>query len=96
MTGPAETTPNDVPSYRNQGTWKRGAFMLFFIIAIGIAQAIINLTAIVQFLSLLITGSRNEPLAKFGTALGAWLEQAAAFQACASDEKPYPFGGWPA
>ncbi len=44
--------------------WIRGAFMLFFLFAFGIAQGLLTLTAAVQFLSLLIADKPNGHLEK--------------------------------
>jgi hypothetical protein len=75
--------------------WIRGAFMVFFLIAFGIAQGLLALTAVVQFLSLLIAGKPNVFLAGFGRSLGIWLDQTARFQSAASDERPFPWAAWP-
>ena len=75
--------------------WIRGAFMVFFLIAFGIAQGLLTLTAVIQFLSLLITRHSNAFLTNFGRSLGQWLAQTAQFQSCASDERPFPWAPWP-
>ena len=75
--------------------WRRGAYMLFFVVAFGIGQALINLTALVQFLTLLIGGKPNEFLAAFGRSLGRWFADVTAFQSGASEEKPFPWAPWP-
>jgi len=75
--------------------WIRGAFMLFFLAAFGIAQGLVGLTAVIQFLSLLIAGRRNEFLAGFGRSIGLWLNQVARFQSAESDERPFPWAPWP-
>ena len=75
--------------------WIRGAFMIFFLIAFGIAQGLLTLTAVVQFVSLLIAGRPNAFLAGFGRSLGRWLDQTAQFQSAASDERPFPWAAWP-
>lgn len=76
--------------------WIRGVFMLFFLFAFGIAQALLALAAVVQFLSLLIAGGPNEFIARFGHSLGLWLRQTARFQTAASEERPFPWAPWPA
>ena len=75
--------------------WIRGAFMLFFLFAFGLGQGLLTLTAVVQFLSLLIAGKPNAFLAGFGRSLGLWLDQTARFQSAASDERPFPWAPWP-
>ena len=63
--------------------------------AFGIAQGLVALTAVIQFLSLLITRQPNTFLTNFGRSLGQWLAQTAQFQSCASDERPFPWAPWP-
>ena len=75
--------------------WIRGAFMIFFLIAFGIAQGLLALTAVVQFLSLLIAGKPNVFLTNFGRSLGLWLGETARFQSAATDERPFPWAAWP-
>ena len=78
-----------------QKAWIRGVFMVFFLIAFGIAQGLLALTAVVQFLSILIAGNPNTFLTSFGRSLGRWLDQTAQFQSAASDERPFPWAPWP-
>ena len=75
--------------------WKRGLFMLLFMIAFGIAQALLDLTAIVQFLWLLFASEPNQFLVRFGRSLSLWLADAARFLSCASNEMPFPWKNWP-
>jgi hypothetical protein len=75
--------------------WIRGAFMLFFLFAFGIGQTLLAVTAVIQFLSLLITRQPNAFLTNFGRSLGQWLAQTSQFQSCASDERPFPWAPWP-
>lgn len=75
--------------------WKRGLFMLLFIIAFGIAEAILGLIAVVQFLWLLFTREPNQSLVSFGKSLAFWLADVAAFQSCATEQKPFPWDEWP-
>jgi hypothetical protein len=78
-----------------RGVWKRGLFMLLFAVAFGIAQALLNLLAIVQFLWLLSTNGPNQFLLRFGRSLSVWFADAARFLSCATDEMPFPWKSWP-
>ena len=82
-------------SFTNPETWKRGVFMLVFMVAFGISQSLLFLMTLVQFVWLLFKQEHNRPLAEFGKSLAAWLSEAAAFLVCATDEKPFPWKGWP-
>ena len=75
--------------------WKRGMFMILFMIAFGIGQALLNICAIVQFLWLLFAGEPNRFLVGFGRSLAIWLAEAARFLICASEEMPFPWKSWP-
>jgi hypothetical protein len=75
--------------------WKRGLFMLLFMVAFSIAQALLNLLAIVQFLWLLFASTPNQFLLRFGRSLSVWLADTALFLACATDDMPFPWKAWP-
>lgn len=93
MTTQAQTA-EPIPHNR-KAVWFRGLYMLFFIIAIGLAQSLLNVIAIVQFLSMLIFGKANDQLSQFGTSLGVWLKDVAAFQAGTTETRPFPWSDWP-
>jgi hypothetical protein len=76
--------------------WVRGLFMLSFLIALGVAQVVLNFAAIVQFLWLLIAREPNEFLLHFGSSLAKWVADAVRFLTGASEEKPFPWKEWPA
>ncbi|MEM9044498.1 MAG: DUF4389 domain-containing protein [Pseudomonadota bacterium] len=78
-----------------KAVWLRGLYMLFFVIAFGLVQSIVNLIALVQFVSMLVFNGPNEQLARFGASLGMWLSEVAAFQAGSTENKPFPWGEWP-
>jgi hypothetical protein len=81
---------------RSQAAWTRGLFMLLFLIAFHIAQWLLTLVTVVQFVWLLAAGEPNRFLQGFGGSLSAWLAEAARFMTCATDEKPFPWRPWPA
>jgi hypothetical protein len=74
--------------------WMRGLMMLIFAILIGLAQTILHVLTVVQFVLMLIDkGKPNAQIAGFGKSLGGWLAKAAAFQTAQSEAKPWPFEG---
>lgn len=75
--------------------WVRGLVMLLFMVAMGFAQVLLNLVAVVQFVWLLVYGERNHGLGDFGASLAKWSAQAILFLSCASNEKPFPWQQWP-
>ncbi len=88
-------TEQPVPAAITSDTWKRGLIMLVLIIAFGVGQWLLYLTAVVQFVWLLIAKERNGLLAGFGKSLALWLAETARFLCCATDEKPFPWRSWP-
>lgn len=75
--------------------WMRGLFMLLLMLAFGIAQGLLWVTAIVQFLWLFFAGEPNALLVRFGKSLSLWLAETARFVTCATEEKPFPWAPWP-
>ena len=76
--------------------WKRLAFMVLFVIAIGITEAIVIVIAVLQFLIKIFTGTTNDKLEDFGFSLGIFVGQIYSFISFKSDETPYPFDReWP-
>ena len=75
--------------------WTRGLVMLAFVIMFAIAESLLAVLALVQFLWMLLTGDRNRALTDFGAALGRWMSQVASFQAAETEERPFPWAPWP-
>ena len=76
-------------------TWGRLLYMILFALVFNIAELVLGLVAIVQFLFRLITGAPDERLRQFGVSLGAYLRQIVLFQTFASEDRPFPFAPWP-
>lgn len=67
-------------------------YMLLIAFMISVAQTVLGVATIVQFIVMLV--NNNEPnarLADFGTDLGIWIAKAARFQTAASNVKPWPW-----
>lgn len=89
-------TPSDPETPSDAGAvWKRGLIMLIFAVGFTVAEALLGLIAVLQFLWLLIDGAPNPRLAHFGRALGRWLADVAEFQSCATERRPFPWSDWP-
>jgi hypothetical protein len=89
------------PSYRparhrltDAALWRRGAVMLVLLVLVMLARWVILVVAVGQFLWVLVTGRRNEDLARFGADLGRWLAAATGFLAFADDNAPFPWSRW--
>ena len=74
--------------------WLRGLLMLVFAFFFGIAEALLFVSAVVQFFWILFTKKPNHKIANFGESLGKWLERVALFQMGASEKLPFPWSEW--
>ncbi|MEO0622531.1 MAG: DUF4389 domain-containing protein [Pseudomonadota bacterium] len=88
-------TETQAETFDRRPIWKRGGLMLIFVIAFSIAQVMLNLAAVVQFITMLLTGKPNQFVAEFGRSLAIWLAEVSAFQTGATENKPFPFASWP-
>jgi uncharacterized membrane protein YqjE len=70
----------------------RLVYMVLIAIMISLAQTILGVATVLQFIIMLINQKEpNKRLAEFGTDLGVWIAKAARFQTAASNVKPWPW-----
>lgn len=93
--GPSGPPPRDAPPTfaPPESPWLRGLHMLIVAVAFWVAQWLLGLAAVAQFLWLLFGKERNASIAAFGAGLSRWMAEAAAFLTAASEERPFPFKG---
>lgn len=71
---------------------ERLIFMTLIAIMISVAQTVLGVMTIIQFIIMLVSNKQpNERLAEFGTDLGIWIAKAARYQTAASNVKPWPW-----
>ena len=80
---------------KNQSTWMRGLYMLLYLIFSRIAEIVLAVVVLFQFLLKLFTGETNDRLLKLGQGLSTYLYQMFQYLTFNSEYKPYPFGAWP-
>lgn len=80
----------------SKDVWIRGLYMVFFALAWSLSEVLLVFSVIFQFLTVLITGSANLPLLRFGQNLARYHYQIAQFVSFNSEERPFPFADWPA
>lgn len=80
---------------KSERQWLRGLFMLLFLIIYEIAEMILIVVTLGQFLFSIVTGNNNNNLRQFGDSLAQFVRQIATFLTYNSDEKPFPFSDWP-
>jgi len=76
-------------------TWMRLVYMLLFAIVLNLAELVVAVIAVVQFVSRLVSGQINQQLAEFGEGLAAYFRQIIGFLTFHSEDKPFPFAPWP-
>lgn len=75
--------------------WLRGLYMVFFSIAWGLSEILLVFTVVIQFFTVLIGGSANLPLLRFGQNLSRYHYQMARFVSFNTETRPFPFSDWP-
>jgi hypothetical protein len=77
--------------------WLRLLYIVGYALMFQVAEVVLVVLVVVQFLIVLFTGARNINLTDFAGQLGEWLRQSVAFMTWVDDERPWPFGrAWPA
>lgn len=85
-----EPEPHHTPP--KGSVWSRGLMMLIVAVLISVAQTVLHVLTLIQFIVMLIDkGKPNAQIADFGNRLGPWLAKAAAFQTTQTEAKPWPF-----
>jgi hypothetical protein len=79
----------------NPSRWMRAFYIVFFMAAFGLAQTVLGLLTVVQFVWMLATGEPNPLLRGFGGSLARWFGDVVRFLSCSCDDKPFPWREWP-
>lgn len=77
-----------------EGIWIRGLMMLILALMFALAETVLAVLAVIQFLWMLFAKEKNALLMDFGADLGKWLADVARFQSGATEEKPFPWAKW--
>jgi hypothetical protein len=76
--------------------WIRLLFIVLYVVLFRLAELVLAVTVLLQFLWTLFAGSPNPSLRDFGRRAGEWLRQVVEYMTHAADQRPWPFGGdWP-
>jgi hypothetical protein len=81
---------------KQKKTWLRGLYMLLFAIFYSVAEIVIFVVVVFQFLLALFTAQTNARLVLFGKSLSTYVYQVLLYLTFNSEDKPFPFGEWPA
>ena len=79
----------------SKDVWLRALYIAFFAIAWGLSEVLLVFSVIFQWLTVLVTGSANEPLLRFGQNLSRYHYQIAQFVSFNTEDRPFPFSDWP-
>ncbi len=90
-----ETTPTPATPQSKRHIWVRLIYMLLMAILFHLAEAVMWLVAVIQFVLALLSDKPNERLVAFGRSLSRYVGQIAAFLTFATEEIPFPFSDWP-
>ena len=80
---------------KSTNTWMRGLYMLLYIIFSRIAELVLGVVILFQFLLKLFTGETNDRLLKLGQGLSTYVYQCLQYLSFNTEYQPYPFGAWP-
>ena len=80
---------------KDTSAWTRLIFMALFAVLYWVAEAVIMIVVLFQFLCVLFTGNKNEKVLALGAQLSTYAYQVFRYLTYNSDERPFPFGEWP-
>jgi len=75
--------------------WKRLLFMILFTILYSAAEVVLAVVVVFQFLTVLITGAKNNKVLSFGAQLSTYVYQVFSYLTFNTETRPYPMGDWP-
>ena len=76
----------------DRSIWVRILYMLIFVVAYAVAEAVLTVVIVFQFLAALITGRVNEALHQFGANLSVYVLQILQFATFNDERLPFPTG----
>ena len=79
---------------RPEKLWLHGLIMLVLVLLVNLAQTVLGICAILQFLWMLFAQERNAGITRFGQGIAHWLAVTARFLTGESDERPFPWTPW--
>ncbi len=80
---------------KNTGNWLRLLFMLLFAAFYSIAEIVLLVVVVFQFLCKLVSGTTNERARAFGAQLSTYVYQTFMYLTYNTEERPFPFANWP-
>ncbi len=87
--------PMDLTGQKSQPKWRRGLFMLLFLLLFRFGQSVMTAAAVLQFFWLVFADGPNAYIARFGRSLARWMNDVALYLFHDTDQKPFPWDAWP-
>jgi len=75
--------------------WSRLIPMIVLMICFALAETVLYLVAVIQFIWALVNNEPNKQLSEFGASLSDWMAQDAKYLTYVTEEKPFPWAKWP-
>lgn len=79
----------------NRNVWARLLYMILFGAIYIVAEMLVLIVAVFQFLMALFTGGVNEIVLRFGQNLSAYMYEILQFVTFNDEHLPFPFSDWP-
>lgn len=80
---------------QDSSVWKRLLFMLLFGFLYSVAEVVLFAVIVFQFLTVLLTGNKNDRLLDLGDQISTYIYQALRYLTYNTEQRPYPFSDWP-
>ncbi len=80
---------------KDGNSWLRLLFMVLFAVFYSVAEVVLVMVIVFQFLCVLLTGDRNDRALSLGSQIASYIYQVLRYLTYNSDECPYPFADWP-
>jgi len=84
-----------VEHVKDTSAWTRLLFMALFAVLYWVAEVVLAVVILFQFLSVLFTGNRNDKVLSLGAQLSTYAYQIFRYLTYNSEERPFPMGDWP-
>lgn len=78
-----------------KSTWLRGFFMLIFAICYGLAEALLFVIVLFQFLASVVTGKPNAQLVPISRAISRYIFDILLYLTYNSEKQSFPFADFP-
>lgn len=79
----------------DSNVWVRLVFMAIFAMLYWVAEIVLAIVVLFQFLSVLFTGQKNAKVLVLGAQLSTYVYQIFRFLTYNSEVQPFPMGDWP-